>query len=101
MGPDGHVASLFPGHPVLQEKQKWVTFITDSPKPPPERITFTLPVINSSANIALVVPGASKAKAVYSTLRDGSQNPISLPVQMVSPGGELVWFLDKGAASEL
>lgn len=100
MGPDGHVASLFPGHPLLQEKEKWATFIKDSPKPPPERITLTLPVINSSANIALVVPGASKADAVYSALR-GSQNAVSLPVQMVLPEGQLVWFLDKGAASKL
>ncbi|XP_031110043.1 probable 6-phosphogluconolactonase 4, chloroplastic [Ipomoea triloba] len=100
MGPDGHVASLFPGHPLLQEKEKWVAFIKDSPKPPPERITFTFPVINSSTNIALVVPGASKADAVYTAL-GSSQNPISLPVQMVSPEKELVWFLDKGAASKL
>ncbi|KAK3124049.1 hypothetical protein QOZ80_8AG0639760 [Eleusine coracana subsp. coracana] len=46
MGPDGHVASLFPGHPVINENKKWVTFVKDSPKPPPERITFTFPVIN-------------------------------------------------------
>lgn len=38
MGPDGHAASLFPNHSVLSEKDEWVTFITDSPKPPPERI---------------------------------------------------------------
>ncbi|CAK9158223.1 unnamed protein product [Ilex paraguariensis] len=100
MGPDGHVASLFPGHPLVQEKNKWVAFITDSPKPPPERITFTLPVINSSAHIALVVAGAGKAHPVHVTLGDG-QNSDLLPVQMVSPEGELMWFLDKAAASKL
>ncbi|KAJ6677410.1 6-PHOSPHOGLUCONOLACTONASE [Salix viminalis] len=68
MGPDGHVASLFPGHPLLKENQKWVAHITDSPKPPPERITFTLPVINSSAYIALVVCGAGKASVVQTAL---------------------------------
>ncbi|XP_015941204.1 probable 6-phosphogluconolactonase 4, chloroplastic [Arachis duranensis] len=100
MGPDGHVASLFPGHPLLKENKKWVTFIKDSPKPPPERITFTFPVINSSAYTALVVTGAGKSDAVHSALR-GSQNSPKLPAAMVSPEGELKWFLDKGAASKL
>nr|XP_016511851.1 PREDICTED: probable 6-phosphogluconolactonase 4, chloroplastic [Nicotiana tabacum] len=70
MGPDGHVASLFPEHPLVHEKEKWVTFIRESPKPPPERITFTFPVINSSANVALVVAGAGKADLVHKSLGD-------------------------------
>ncbi|XVF51065.1 hypothetical protein PTKIN_Ptkin04bG0154100 [Pterospermum kingtungense] len=100
MGPDGHVASLFRGHSLIEEKEKWVTFIKDSPKPPPERITFTLPVINSSAHVALVVCGAGKAGPVHAALGN-SQNSNPLPVQMVSPEGELLWFLDKDAASKL
>ncbi|KAJ6387659.1 hypothetical protein OIU78_017374 [Salix suchowensis] len=100
MGPDGHVASLFPGHPLLKENQKWVTHITDSPKPPPGRITFTFPVINSSSYIALVVCGAGKASVVQTALGK-SQNSDVFPVQMVSPEGELKWFLDKDAASKL
>ncbi|CAI9108880.1 OLC1v1008581C1 [Oldenlandia corymbosa var. corymbosa] len=101
MGPDGHIASLFPGHPLLQEREKWVTFIKNSPKPPPERITFTFPVINSSANIALVVAGAGKADVIRTALGDNNQSSPSLPVQMVSPEGKLTWFLDKEAASKL
>ncbi|GFY84036.1 NagB/RpiA/CoA transferase-like superfamily protein [Actinidia rufa] len=100
MGPDGHVASLFPGHPLVHANKQWVAFIEDSPKPPPKRITFTFPVINSSANIALVVAGAGKADAVNVALGNG-QSSNTLPVQMVSPEGELTWFLDKGAASKL
>ncbi|GAB4826129.1 hypothetical protein Ancab_008999 [Ancistrocladus abbreviatus] len=100
MGPDGHVASLFPGHPLLKENQKWVTFIKDSPKPPPERITFTFPVINSSAYNALVVCGAGKADAVQKALGKGQSSDL-LPVQMVSAEEELTWFLDKEAASKL
>ncbi|XP_027357802.1 probable 6-phosphogluconolactonase 4, chloroplastic [Abrus precatorius] len=100
MGPDGHVASLFPGHPLVQENEKWVTFIKDSPKPPPERITFTFPVINSSAYAALVVTGSGKTDAVHSVLGD-SQNSVKLPAALVAPEGELKWFLDKGAASKL
>ncbi|CAI9772028.1 unnamed protein product [Fraxinus pennsylvanica] len=100
MGPDGHVASSFPGHPICQENEKWVTFIKNSPKPPPERISFTFPVINSSLNIALVVAGAGKADIVQDALVDGS-NSDKLPVQMVTPQGKLTWFSDKGAASKL
>ena len=100
MGPDGHVASLFPGHPLVHEKEKWVTFIKDSPKPPPERITYTFPVINSSAYIALVVTGAGKAAAVQKALGSGEGSG-TLPVELVSPAGELKWFLDKNAASKL
>ncbi|KAK7320864.1 hypothetical protein VNO77_30750 [Canavalia gladiata] len=101
MGPDGHIASLFPGHPTLNETKKWVTFIKNSPTPPQERITFTLPVINASSNIAMVVTGAGKADAVYSALEEAPSD-YKLPAQLVSPkGGELKWFLDKGAASRL
>ncbi|CAO2177265.1 unnamed protein product [Urochloa humidicola] len=102
MGPDGHVASLFPGHPVVHENQKWVTFVKDSPKPPPERITFTLPVINSSAYIALVVTGAGKAGAVHKALSEERNTSDLLPVEMVLlQDGELTWFTDKPAVSML
>ncbi|MQL87562.1 hypothetical protein Taro_020116 [Colocasia esculenta] len=102
MGPDGHVASLFPNHPLLNESTRWVTFIKDSPKPPPERITFTFPVINSSANIVLVVAGAGKAGAVQRALGTEYSSSDLLPVQMVSPGtGKLTWYTDKDAVSKL
>ncbi|KAJ8760819.1 hypothetical protein K2173_021857 [Erythroxylum novogranatense] len=97
MGPDGHVASLFPGHPLVKEQQKWVTYIKDSPKPPPQRITFTFPLINAANNIALVVSGSAQANAVRDALRK-SQISETLPVKMVSPEGELKWFLDNDAA---
>ncbi|XP_010260509.1 PREDICTED: probable 6-phosphogluconolactonase 2 [Nelumbo nucifera] len=102
MGPDGHIASLFPNHTALDEKDEWVTFITDSPKPPPERITFTLPVINSASNVAVVVTGGNKADAVHLAIDDvGPDHPL-LPARMVCPtNGKLVWFLDRPAASKL
>ncbi|XP_077222561.1 6-phosphogluconolactonase 1 [Tasmannia lanceolata] len=101
MGPDGHVASLFPHHSALDEKDSWVTFITDSPKPPPERITFTLPVINSASNVAVVTTGASKADALHLAI-DDMAGAIPVPARMVHPtNGKLVWFLDKSAASKL
>ena len=100
MGADGQVASLFRGHPVLNETKKWVTFVKNAPQSPQERITLTLPVINASSNIAMVVTGAGKADAVYTTLKE-VQRDDKMPVQLVSPQGEMKWFLDKGAASKL
>ena len=102
MGPDGHIASLFPDHALLQENSKWVAYIKDSPKPPPERITFTFPVINSSSYIALVATGAGKAFPVHKALGIKSSSSDKLPVEMVSPlDGKLIWFADKEAASKL
>ncbi|PIM97012.1 6-phosphogluconolactonase [Handroanthus impetiginosus] len=102
MGPDGHIASLFPNHSVLNEKDQWVTFITDSPKPPPERITFTFPVINSASNVAVVVTGSSKAEAAHLAIDDIGPDSPQLPARMVQPiKGKLVWFLDAAAASRL
>jgi len=99
MGADGHIASLFPNHHLLDEKEEWVSFVTDSPEPPPERITFTLPVINSAANVIMVVTGADKADTMRKLM---GEERGSLPAQMVSPKeGNLVWFADKGAASKL
>ncbi|CAL1360191.1 unnamed protein product [Linum trigynum] len=104
LGPDGHVASLFPNHSALIEQDEWVTFITDSPKPPPERITFTLPVINSASNVAVVAAGESKAEAVHLAIdeTEPDDGKTSLPARMVQPrNGKLVWFLDKLATSKL
>ncbi|XP_024934296.1 probable 6-phosphogluconolactonase 1 isoform X2 [Ziziphus jujuba] len=102
MGSDGHVASLFPNHSALEETDEWVTFITDSPKPPPERITFTLPVINSASNVVVVVTGDSKAEAVHLALDDVGPDCPLVPARMVQPTtGKLVWFFDKPAASKL
>ncbi|GMH15258.1 hypothetical protein Nepgr_017099 [Nepenthes gracilis] len=102
MGPDGHVASLFPNHAVLAAKDEWVAFLTDSPKPPPERITFTLPVINAASNVAIVVTGDSKAEAVHLAIDDVAPDCPSSPGRMVHPTeGKLVWFLDYKAASKL
>lgn len=103
MGPDGHVASLFPTREQRYEKKRWVTFITDSPKPPPPRITFTFTVINSASEIAMVITGAELADTTKIVLGDRhSPDSKPLPAAEVSAENELTWFLDKeNAASTL
>ena len=63
MGPDGHTASLFPNHPLLGAHGVAVG-ITDAPKPPPQRITLTLPKLNASRRIVLMVTGEGKSEAL-------------------------------------
>ncbi|KAJ1690238.1 hypothetical protein LUZ63_014393 [Rhynchospora breviuscula] len=113
LGPDGHVASLFPGHAALCVAHDWVTHIVDSPRPPPERITFTLPVINSACNVAIVAVGEDKADAVRFAVSPTAGGNVdwedyesadagSSPARLVDPmDGKLVWFLDSCAASNL
>ena len=92
MGPDGHVASLFPGHPSSNAAGD-VIAVRESPKPPPERISLTLPVINRSAEVWFVVAGADKAEAARIALAGG-------PVPAGRARGQLrtVWLLDDAAA---
>ncbi|KDO27369.1 6-phosphogluconolactonase [Saprolegnia parasitica CBS 223.65] len=101
MGPDGHTCSLFPGHPLLNEESLWVAPISDSPKPPPQRITLTYPVVNNAAAVAFVATGDSKAPLMRHMLGLEIQTP-SLPAARILPtNGQLHWFLDDAAASKL
>ncbi|KAG0562054.1 hypothetical protein KC19_9G114000 [Ceratodon purpureus] len=101
MGPDGHCCSLFPHHPLVQVKDRWIAPITDSPKPPPERITFTMPVVQAAANVTFVANGEGKAEMLAKVF--GEELPLGeLPSQSARPlNGKLIWFADKAAASKL
>lgn len=99
-GPDGHIGSLFPGHSLLQEKKKWVADITDSPKPPPTRVTFTLPLITAAADILVLGTGASKQDIVHRVFVSNDQ---TLPVNMVKTGTgrKVQWIIDQEAGKRL
>ncbi|KAI9484951.1 6-phosphogluconolactonase [Zychaea mexicana] len=98
MGPDGHCCSLFPGHPLLNETTRWVAPITDSPKPPPERITLTYPVVNHAKAVAFVTAGEGKQDMLQKILE---QPQLQLPCQRVQPQGPVYWFVDEAAAGKL
>lgn len=99
MGPDGHTASLFPGHPLLSEEERWVAYITDSPKPPPKRITFTYPVINHAAKVAFVASGAGKQDMLQAILDRPEEGLPSSRVRPKNPGA-VYWFVDDAAAGK-
>ena len=96
VGPDGHVASLFPGQPTIEVDDEIAAPVTDSPKPPPERVTLTLPALNRTRATWLVVSGSEKAHAVARAVAGDD-----LPSARVHGTEETVWFLDREAASAL
>ncbi|TBU49714.1 6-phosphogluconolactonase [Dichomitus squalens] len=100
IGPDGHTCSLFPGHELLSEEDRWVAYIEDSPKPPPKRITFTFPVLNHAARIAFVAADAAKADTLHTVLDEPEKG---LPASRVRPAhpGQLYWFVADAAAEKV
>ena len=100
MGPDGHMASLFPETAALQEKSRlvvanWVEKLNNS------RITFTLPVLNAARCVAFLVSGADKAAVLHEVL-EGKAPGEKYPSKLVRPSaGKLIWFVDRAAASDL
>ena len=101
MGAEGHTASLFPGSPVLREHSRWVAPVLDAPKPPPRRLTVTLPVLNAGHQVLFMVAGRHKAPALREVL-EGTAPPEQYPAKCVQPGPErLRWLEDEAAGAEL
>ena len=98
-GPDGHICSLFPDHKLFTEKQtKLVVPISDSPKPPPERVTLTLDAVNNSSYVLFCSYGESKAAIIKQIILDKDE---ALPAAAVKPVHSVKWYIDKGAAKLL
>jgi 6-phosphogluconolactonase len=94
IGPDGHTASLFPGHPEVQITDRLVVPVHDSPKPPPTRVTMTLPVLQVARQRVFLAEGADKAQPV-SVLVSGP-NP-EYPSSLV---GDSIVIVDRAAAGQ-
>jgi 6-phosphogluconolactonase len=99
MGGEGHINSLFPRTPAVRETSRMVVGVSDSPKPPPRRITLTLPAIQRSREVWLIVSGAAKADAVAAAI--GGADPVDVPAAGAVGRDATVWLLDQDAAAKL
>jgi 6-phosphogluconolactonase len=99
MGPEGHINSLFPHTAATRETERLVVSVNDSPKPPPRRITLTLPAVQRSREVWLVVSGDGKADAVAAAI--GGATPDDVPAAGGVGRDATVWLLDEAAASKL
>jgi 6-phosphogluconolactonase len=98
LGPEGHVASIFPGSPASRDEHP-VVAVRDCPKPPPTRISLGFSAINSAEEVWLIVSGEGKAEAVARAL--AGAEPDELPAAGVHGTRATRWLLDAAAAAEL
>lgn len=98
MGPEGHVASIFPASPAVRDHRA-VLAVRDSPKPPPTRLTLGFEAINTAAEVWLLVTGKAKAAAVGLAL--SGADPLQVPAAGVHGTQATRWWLDPPAASAL
>jgi len=99
VGPEGHINSVFPNTPAVRETTRMVVAVEDSPKPPPQRITFTMPAVQRSREVLLLVSGAAKADAVAAAIN--GTDPVAVPAAGAIGRENTVWLLDEEAAAKL
>lgn len=97
LGPDGHVASIFPDHPSSEPTNQTVIGVSEAPKPPAERISLTIPALSNAEQVWFLVSGAEKANALARALAGDT----TLPAGRVSGQDRTIWLVDQAAASEL
>ena len=98
VGPDAHVASLFPGHGSLSVTDRAVMGISDSPKPPPDRVTMTFPTLARATQTWFLVSGADKADAVQRSLAGAPTN--QAPAGTPHGRQRTLWLVDAAAAGQ-
>lgn len=98
MGEEGHVASVFPHSPALRAEGA-VVAVRDCPKPPPTRVSLTLPTIRAASEVWLLVAGSGKAEAIGMALRGAT--PAEVPAAGAQGARRTLWMLDRAAASRL
>jgi 6-phosphogluconolactonase len=99
MGAEGHTASVFPRSPAVYETERSVVAVHGCPKPPPTRVTLTLPAIRRAAEVWIMTTGAEKAGAVALAL--GGAGEVAIPVAGARGRRRTRWLLDRAAASKL
>jgi len=100
VGPDGHVASLFPHHPAQRIEDAVAVAVHDSPKPPPDRVSLTFECLNRTREVWFLVAGSDKADAVASALAPGADR-WDVPASGVRGSVATRWLLDQDAAAKL
>jgi 6-phosphogluconolactonase len=99
IGPDAHVASLFPGHPGVNDRSAAAIAVRNSPKPPPERVSLSLETINVAQRVWVIAAGADKAEAVEAAFT--ASDAVVAPASAVEGTLETIFFTDEAAASLL
>ncbi|MFC6012374.1 6-phosphogluconolactonase [Nocardia lasii] len=99
MGPEGHIDSIFPHSPAVRETKDYVVAVHDCPKPPPTRVSLTLPAVHRSRHVMLVVSGTGKAAAVAAAVNGAS--PDDVPSAGAIGTESTTWVIDEAAASDL
>ncbi|MFB6835837.1 6-phosphogluconolactonase [Streptomyces sp. NPDC056361] len=99
VGPDTHVASLFPELPAVRETERTVVGVHGAPKPPPLRVSLTLPAIRAAKEVWLLAAGEDKAKAAAIALSGAGE--VQAPAAGAYGRSRTLWLLDTAAASEL
>ena len=99
LGPDAHIASLFPDMAGIRTLGVTVVGVTNSPKPPPSRVSLTLEAINTAQEIWIVAAGADKAAAVGLGL--AGANPVQVPASGARGVNKTLWLIDQDAAAKV